>query len=437
MFRYFFSKVTLTSFRPTFVVLLGLEGYGSSDEELPEVSAPLPPPPSTPLKRKRPTWADKFAWTKVLIGEFGGKPSAMVRDTRYSHMSHRRLGEYKKIGLERLEERSNARNSKGKFLKNTPSDKQSKPAFPLVEEEIHKEFLIREKDGGPRGDYWIKTRALELIELEPEVARVSFVASSGWLEKFKLRRNISNSAFIQLNQDYKSFDEFIESWGPQLRVFREVLVSFTPYTPPIRPRSMIGSYSYTRIGNVYQRDIFNIDEVPLCYKGIYGKMNRTKGNSQSLLNLLPCETKLDKRFATVIPILCADGWEWYKALHGVAPVAIIFKGKGMRLSAVEKAAVPKCVRVFWASKATWNRTVAIAFGKMLCKSPFKRDREKILWFDGLGMRDGVIHDSGHFYTEFQTALDRGNWIQQVHQPRESKWCQTVDLHVGANLKSSN
>ena len=160
------------------------------------------------------------------------------------------------------------------------------------------------------------------------------------------------------------------------------------------------------------------------------------GTSQNLLNLLPCGTKIDKRFCTLIPILCADGWAWYRALHGTPPIALIFIGQGKRISAAEKAAVPKGMHIFWSKSGSWNRNVAIGFGKLLNKGPFKRDRQKVLWFDGLGMRNGVKNDSGHFYREFQASLDKGNWVQQVHKPRESKWAQAVDLHVAANLKRS-
>ena len=51
------------------------------------------------------------------------------------------------------------------------------------------------------------------------------------------------------------------------------------------------------------------------------------------------------------------------------------------------------------------------------------------------MRNGVKHDNGHFYKEFQESLDAGNWKQVVHRPKESKWVQGVDLNVGATIKS--
>ena len=52
------------------------------------------------------------------------------------------------------------------------------------------------------------------------------------------------------------------------------------------------------------------------------------------------------------------------------------------------------------------------------------------------MKNGIKHDSGHFYREFQASLNQGNWVQQVHKPKESKWVQAVDLHVAVNLKKS-
>ena len=119
----------------------------------------------------------------------------------------------------------------------------------------------------------------------------------------------------------------------------------------------------------------------------------------------------------------------------IPPIALIFKGTGKRIPKKETSQYPSCVKVFWSKSASWNRGVAIGFGNLLNKGPFKNDRVKFLWFDGLGMRDGIKHDNGHFYKEFQTSLDSGNWKQVVHKPRESKWAQGVDLNVGATIKS--
>ena len=120
MFKRLFSNTTNFLVRPVCMLLPGLDAYGSSDED--EVIHQPPPPKKS---RKRPSWADKAGWTKILIREFNGSPSEMVRDGRFSHLSRQRLGEYKKVGLERLEELANKKNAHGKFLKNIPSDKQS------------------------------------------------------------------------------------------------------------------------------------------------------------------------------------------------------------------------------------------------------------------------------------------------------------------------
>ena len=68
-----------------------------------------------------------------------------------------------------------------------------------MEIKLHAEFKEREHDGGPRGDSWIVKRSLELHE--ESASEKEFVASHGWLEGFKSRKRIVNSASIQLNQE--------------------------------------------------------------------------------------------------------------------------------------------------------------------------------------------------------------------------------------------
>ena len=65
-------------------------------------------------------------------------------------------------------------------------------------------------------------------------------------------------------------------------------------------------------------------------------------------------------------------------------------------------------------------------------------RGKLIFADNLWMKDGIDHDSGHYYKEFQDLLKKQKAEFYGFLTHASKWHQPVDSgHIGNQLKRGN
>jgi hypothetical protein len=230
-----------------------------------------------------------------------------------------------------------------KILKKLCRPPTSKPKFPIMETQLHDRYKARRTRGRKVSPLWLVVTAKEIIAKEYPTAK--FMASRGWRQRFQFRHD------IVLRKKTNSKSESIESRLPKMQHWHRQLRRFLQ-----ERRANTDAQPTDQYGRFPLHLRFNVDQV-----GVPGVIDQTttlddRGTTRVWINT-PGSGSLEKRQATLQ--LC-----FHPDPDAPQPrPAVIFRGQGVRVSPVEKAAIDKRVDVYWQAKAWLDRVVACAWAE--------------------------------------------------------------------------
>ena len=196
--------------------------------------------------------------------------------------------------------------------------------FPVMEEQLHKEFRELRRRGVKVKGWWFKSRAKQILaSIEPNA---SFQFSEGWFVRFKRRYRISlrrptNTAQRQPTEKEAAIQEFHHQ---------------------IREKQLSGTGDGPQEDRFKLHQIANVDQTPLPFAFTNGPTYDT--TNSSTIWVCGASSGLDKRQCTVQLTIFADGKPRVKPL-------LIFRGTGKRISLRERLQYDKRVTVHFQPNA--------------------------------------------------------------------------------------
>ena len=223
-----------------------------------------------------------------------------------------------------------------------------KPFWPDVEEKLHAEFAELRAKGLKIKHYWFHTRAMQLMsELHPDV---DFKFSPGWFDRFKVRNRISYRRSTNVAQTKPADME------DKVRAFHLEIRRVSASTGSEEP---LGKFQLSTVANV--------DQTPLPFTFNCGQGYNKTG--EKTVWHRGAASGLDKRQCTVQLTIFADG-------EARVPPLLIFRGKGLRISQVEKTQYDRRVRVQFQENAWCDEAQMLKWVNHMWKCPFSPNAEK-------------------------------------------------------------
>lgn len=285
------------------------------------------------------------------------------------------------------------------------------PRYPAMEKGIYDRFCERRKKGRKVSALWLVTTALEITN--KEYPNIKFKASRGWRRRFRHRHDIS------LRKKTNSKSESLEQRLPKMKAWHQRLRSTLQ-----ERRANTNDQHTDQYGRFPVHLRYNVDQV-----GLPGIVDQTttyehSGATRVWINA-PGSGSLEKRQAT-IQLCFSPASDVPQPKPGV-----VFRGQGLRLSAVEKAALDPRVDVFWQPKAWVDRRVACEWAERTFKPAVAAAMEKkggqlaVLFADNL---DAQTCD------EFKTAVSNAKAIVYNLAAGCTDEIQPVDAGYGREVK---
>lgn len=216
-----------------------------------------------------------------------------------------------------------------------------------MEKKLDERFEARRAKGRKVSPLWLVSTAQSILVQEYPTAK--FTASRGWRRRFQFRNAISLKK--KTNAKSESLEERLPKMQEWHRRLRQALKEHRPNTN--------GQHS-DKYGRFPLHLRFNVDQV-----GLPGVVDQDStldrvGTERVWINT-PGSGALEKRQATIQ--LC------FQPVAGVPQprAGIVFRGQGLRLSRVERAAWDPRIDVFWQSKAWVDRKVAAEWAERTFK----------------------------------------------------------------------
>ena len=223
-----------------------------------------------------------------------------------------------------------------------------KPFWPDVEEKLLAEFTELRAKGLKVKHYWFRARAVQLMsELHPDV---EFKFSPGWFDRFKVRNKISYRRSTNVAQTKPAdMEDKIRAFHLEIR------------------RVAASKDSEEPMGKFQLSTVANVDQTPLPFT-FNGGQGYSKTGEKTVWHR-GAASGLDKRQCTVQLTIFADG-------EARVPPLLIFRGKGLRISQVEKTKYDRRVRVQFQENAWCDEAQMLNWVNHIWKRPFSPDVEK-------------------------------------------------------------
>jgi hypothetical protein len=191
---------------------------------------------------------------------------------------------------------------------------------------------------------WFREKSFALFHELYESEDENFRFSNGWFRAFLQRYRISLRFSTNTSQKTpEEYQKLIICWlrfnrrNSQIRPFIDD-VRITPNLP------------FPPVGRFLQSNIFNIDEIPLCFEYLDGRTYAPKGSKT--VRIRETRSGWDKRQATLLLCIFADG------IPRIPPL-ILFAGTGRRLG-TEPQFYDQRVVVNW-TESSWNNEDTYVF----------------------------------------------------------------------------
>lgn len=223
-----------------------------------------------------------------------------------------------------------------------------------MEETLVREMKMRREKGLRVTEMWLRVRA-RVLSGDP-----NFKASHGWMVRFAWRARISPRRKTNIKK------KKVEDRLPTLQKWHSDLVSKV---------ILSGDNPDPKWGRFKPEERVNVDQVPLPF--VYRYDTTWEPTGAKTVWLAQPAPGLDKRMCTLqVPIVT----------EGEQPrPALIFRGKGLRISRAEKEAYHPDVDIYWQEKAWVDRDIAMKWLENTWK-PFVSkhpDRNYVLFLDCL------------------------------------------------------
>jgi len=278
----------------------------------------------------------------------------------------------------------------------------------MMEFQLERLFQKKRDAGIKVSARWIMNQALHLAkQLYPAV---KFVASAGWLRRFAHRNKIVPR--VKSNAKVHSVAARVplcQQWHANFRAFlarADIPNTISQFNP--------------KWGRFPPELRFNVDQVPFSFVVDQSRTWAKKGQTGVWI-AEPGNGAWSKRQATLILLVCAD------ARVKCRP-AIIFRGQGLRISALEREQWSKDIDVYWQKNAWATEEIMIKWVKRT-------------WSASLGDKDErrralLLCDNLHAQTTpaFRKACDEEGATVWYYPPNCTDLLQVIDAGHGRDVK---
>ena len=250
---------------------------------------------------------------------------------------------------------------------------QPKRWFPAAEKRLYNLFMERRKRKLKVSTLWLTVRFRKLLaEMYPSDERAAaFRASFRWMRKWAKRHNLSKRRRTNLKN--KSVEERLPKIQRFHRKFRGMLKQPVRYRAPDSSDVLALSTvveEETRLPKYGQFQLWeriNVDQVPLPF--VNGQIQTWEPTGSLRVAIAQPFAGLEKRQCTM-QVTFGPGGKVFR-------IAVIFRGKGKRISAVEKAAYHKDVDVFFQENAWADQNFCMEWAKRSYRKSLMRGRGEL------------------------------------------------------------
>ena len=297
-----------------------------------------------------------------------------------------------------------AKNKTMELLRSVSGKGTNQPKFPEMEDQLYEEFKDRRKEGRACSPTWFKMKALLLIQKLYPLREVVFKGSNGWFVRFCDRMSL----VLRLKTNKKQHSAAARQ--PAVEDFHSALRLFLATNG--------GRQKHPKWGRFKRTARYNVDQVPMPFVIDLKSTYEEKGKDEVWIR--QNQAGLDKRFCTL------------QACFRPGPdqpnPTLVFRGQGLRISAVEKAAWDKRVNVMFQEKAWVDRKTCNEWAeKYFC--PYVKENhpndESVLFCDNLDAQT---------QPEFLEKLRAVSCSRFLTPPECTDLTQAVDAGLGRNVK---
>ena len=256
---------------------------------------------------------------------------------------------------------------------------------------------------------WLVIRARALWALEYPDSDETFMASRSWRRRFAKRHGLTRLKVS--NTKSASVAERL----PTIQAWHQKLARFVSEPPPAAPEAML----HSRWGRFLPENRFNMDEVGIAFVGDLGATYEFKGTSK--VHVKTQAEGLSKRQATVALMFGPRPFD-----SSDNRVALIFRGKGVRIASSERLAYDPQVHVLFQERAWMDRNAMMNWHENIWLPLSERlgTQEKVLFLDNL---------DSHRCPDFLAALRESNTLARFLPPKCTDIVQPVDAGAGATF----
>ena len=300
--------------------------------------------------------------------------------------------------------------------------------FPEAGRELYKLFMARRKRRLKVSTLWLTVTYRKLLQkMYPDDARAAaFRPSYRWMQRCANGQKLSKRR--RSNSKNKSVEERLPKIQRFHRGFRKLLKEpvrrkghVLPETEPMGAAAA-GELRLAKYGQFQLWERFNVDQVPLPF--VNGQVDTWEKRGEKRVAIAQPFAGLEKRQCTMQVI--------FGPAQKLMRVSVIFRGKGKRISPLEKAAYHKNVDVFyqenaWADQKFCMEWAAGSYRKSLMRGRSQLPRERSI----------LLMDNLHAQTtdEFKEYLAKHcNTLAWFFPANNTDEVQPVDAGLGRFLK---